>query len=291
MRSFRCATYQFTCPNEILFWRPERLQGLVETMADEFFESGYGEHPILFHVFSNGGCYVLLRFLQYFQKRRQQASSPSGVGDVDLRGLVFDSSPARSDGWTRAQAFTEAMYGNYRPWIKKLLAGALGVVFSIWNWYRATISWIRGLPSPTSTHPYVALSKLDLRCPMLFLYSKADSICKYHYIESFMEKQRRRGVQVSRGDLAMPIWSRLRPFQVTQVRFDNSPHCQHQRFYSNEYNEAVKNFLYETMGTSPSSSRESRSKSGDVDNGEDFVQVGDNGNDKTEDTDDFELAD
>jgi len=245
----------------------------VATSADEVFKSGYGEHPILFHVFSNGGCYVLLRFLQYFQTRRQRLSlSSGGMGDVDLRGLVFDSGPAQSSGWTRAQAFTEAMYFNYRPWVRRLLAGAFGVVFSIWNCYRAAMCWIRGLPSPTSTHPYTALTKLDLRCPMLFLYSKADAICKYHYIEAFMEKQRQRGVQ------------------VTQVSFKDSPHCQHGRNYPNEYNEAVKIFLYETMGTSPSSSKKSRSRVDDVDNGEDFVQLGDNGNEKTDDIDDFELT-
>lgn len=164
-------------------------------MADEFFESGYGEHPILFHVFSNGGCYVLLRFLQYFRNRQQGASSSNAMG-VDLRGLVFDSSPARSDGWTRAQAFAEATYGNNRPWLKKIMAGALSVVFTIWNWYQDWICWIRRVPPPSAYHPYAALSQLDLRCPMLFVYSKADAICKYQYIEAFLEKQRRRGVQV-----------------------------------------------------------------------------------------------
>jgi len=265
-----CATYQFTAPNDILFWHQDRLQGLVETMAEEFIESGYAEHPILFHVFSNGGCAVLTRFMEFFRKRelQQAASSSSNNGRINLRGLVFDSAPARGDYWTRAQAFTEAAFGNYRSLVKMLLVGAFSVVFTFYNWYHSALRWLRGQPSLASTHPYTTLSKMDLRCPMLFIYSKADAICKYQFIEAFMEKQRRRGVQ------------------VTKVRFNDSTHCQHGRTYPNEYNEAVKTFLYETVGTTQASTK-SRTKSGDADNGDDFVEVGDNGND----ADDFEIAD
>ncbi|VDM51558.1 unnamed protein product, partial [Toxocara canis] len=72
---------------------------------------------------------------------------------------------------------------------------------------------------------YRMLAMHDLPAHQLFIYSKADIICSAESIEEFVQVQKQKGVNISR------------------TVFSDSPHCQHYRFHSNDYEQACLNFL------------------------------------------------
>jgi len=52
----RCITVRYTAPVDCLFWRRGRLHQLGRRLVDLIADMSLEEHPIFFHVFSNGGA-------------------------------------------------------------------------------------------------------------------------------------------------------------------------------------------------------------------------------------------
>lgn len=72
---YSCITVRCTAPVEYLFWRKDRLPRISQKLVDTIREKCSDEHPVFFHVFSNGGAI----FYQHISHAMQQAGSPLKV--------------------------------------------------------------------------------------------------------------------------------------------------------------------------------------------------------------------
>ncbi|KAJ1525490.1 hypothetical protein ONE63_010299 [Megalurothrips usitatus] len=86
-----CVTLRCTAPLGSLFLRRRRMRELGRRLLDELLDLNLNEHPIFFHVFSNGGAYLYKHVVLAMQERTAPAAplrvrrpaAPGGAG----RGL------------------------------------------------------------------------------------------------------------------------------------------------------------------------------------------------------------
>lgn len=66
------------------FLRHDKLPRLGERLLDLLHDMSLDEHPIIFHVFSNGGAF----FYQYVSLQMQKQNK-----ELQVKGVIFDSAP------------------------------------------------------------------------------------------------------------------------------------------------------------------------------------------------------
>lgn len=71
-----CITLRYTAPVECLFWRWDRMPNIGKQLVQVISDRSLDEHPIFFHVFSNGGAFLY----QHVSLAMQQAGTPIKVG-------------------------------------------------------------------------------------------------------------------------------------------------------------------------------------------------------------------
>lgn len=55
---FRLITVRYTAPVENLFWKRNAMKPIGEKILKLIFDMSFDGHPLIFHVFSNGGAYL-----------------------------------------------------------------------------------------------------------------------------------------------------------------------------------------------------------------------------------------
>lgn len=53
-----CITLRYTAPVECLFWRRDKMPYIGKRLLQVITDKRLNEHPIFFHVFSNGGAFL-----------------------------------------------------------------------------------------------------------------------------------------------------------------------------------------------------------------------------------------
>lgn len=81
--SVSCITLRYTAPVECLFWRRDRMPNIGKRLVQVIAERSLDEHPIFFHVFSNGGAFLY----QHVSLAIQQSNNPIKVNLENL--LMF----------------------------------------------------------------------------------------------------------------------------------------------------------------------------------------------------------
>lgn len=56
--TFRLITVRYTAPVENLFWKRGAMKPIGEKILKLIFDMNFDSHPLMFHVFSNGGAYL-----------------------------------------------------------------------------------------------------------------------------------------------------------------------------------------------------------------------------------------
>lgn len=55
---YSCITLRYTAPVECLFWRRDKMPYIGKRLLQVITDKRLNEHPIFFHVFSNGGAFL-----------------------------------------------------------------------------------------------------------------------------------------------------------------------------------------------------------------------------------------
>lgn len=215
-----CITIRYVPPAQDIFFRPGKFQRVALKLLELLSDLNLEEHPVLFHMFSNGGC-IIYRYISEFVCQ-------DATNRVQIRGCVFDSGPAITTIFGMTQASMVSVRGSrlYRlavSIITFLYLAFLGVLE-----YAASFIW-KQQREMFRVGLWKSLAEEPLRCPQLFLYSKADEICSYLSIQQFLEHRRKRGV---------PVHS---------IRWEDSPHVGHLVAHTEAYTQNVHNFLDECL--------------------------------------------
>ncbi|XP_037035060.1 transmembrane protein 53 isoform X1 [Bradysia coprophila] len=181
-------TVRYTAPVENLFFKREAMKPIGDKIVKLIYDMNFDTHPLIFHVFSNGGAYlyqhIWLAFRQY---------SPT----VQIRAVIFDSAPGDRHMVALYRAIS-AIYGKQKPfnflvsWLITLFLTVLWFVQE--NFHK--LGLLFGADNPAKAHPFENLKNQDCYAPQLFLYSKHDKLVPYTDVEYFAHYRQSRGVHV-----------------------------------------------------------------------------------------------
>jgi hypothetical protein len=188
--------------------------------------------PVIFHLFSNGGCFVFEQMELLIQKasvnaeeEKEEKSTPEDT-DQDLllvrarlRGQIFDSSPAN----LTAHSGTAALEGAFP---NVLVASILkGVLLSM-----HTVTHVRdklfGMPTRTETFWNRYLESYMCR-HQAFVYSSHDRVTDHVQLDELIQSRK----------------TKFPDLTIMVKKFDDSEHCTHYPKHKEEYTEFVFEFL------------------------------------------------
>lgn len=168
------------------------------------------EAPIdlVLHIFSGGGSIVYPKLVEDFKE-------PSGILRTKVRPkcVIFDSGPSKfsqESGIAAARLVYKQGGFNFPMYVASLVVGST-TDFFIGSRKRSELT--SALESPL----------LDV--PQLYLYSKADSVCRSRWVEQVMEEQRRRGREVE------------------SYQWEDSEHVRHFIQYPEQYEKLLSEYL------------------------------------------------
>ncbi|KZC05410.1 PREDICTED: transmembrane protein 53 [Dufourea novaeangliae] len=214
-----CITLRYTAPVECLFWRRDKMPYIGKRLIQVIMDKSLDQHPIFFHVFSNGGAFLY----QHVSLAMQQANTP-----LKVKGVIFDSAPGERRLTALFKAISAIIGGH--PLTNIPMSFFITIFLSV-LWLFEVIAHAFGRGYPVQTNP-IALAEESNSWPQLFLYSNADTLIPASDVEKFASRRAERGVRVQ------------------LVLFTNSPHVKHYTTYRDVYVNTVCSFIYECL-TSP----------------------------------------
>ncbi|KAI3941671.1 hypothetical protein MKX01_018261 [Papaver californicum] len=240
-RGFHAITFTFPMA-EILNYQvvgksEENIELLVNHLAD-WLEEEEGKN-LVFHTFSNTGWLTYGVILEKFQKQDQSLFGR-------IRGCVVDSAPAAApDPRVWASGFSAAFLKKQSVATKSAISldgsdsenvaeprpavteAALLVVLE--KFFEVVLN----LPKINRRLLDVMslLSVEQPKCPQLYIYSSADKVIPAKSVESFIEEQRKSGIEVRACD------------------FVSTPHVDHYRNDPTLYTSQLTNFLEDCVLT------------------------------------------
>ncbi|KAK7066416.1 Transmembrane protein 53 [Halocaridina rubra] len=208
-----CITIRYTSPLSYLFIRPRvKLMPIARKLLALLKDMSLDAHPVFFHVLSNNGSTLYY----YITQALEETDAPV----IDIKGLIFDSTPAPRRVYSGTRAIYEITAGSI--WMK--LCASLGMMIYLMSWGVLSVLWTI-ISGKLPKYPPWSLVEERLRCPQLFLYSKADKLIAADDVEFFITERQKLGV---------PVMKRC---------WDDSPHVQHFRHHPEEYSNSIYNFL------------------------------------------------
>ncbi|XP_044727846.1 transmembrane protein 53 [Chrysoperla carnea] len=206
-------TIRYTAPINCLFWKRHEMKNLGEKLVKLLLELNFENHPIIVHLFSNGGAFLY----QHLSMALKKTEKP-----VQITGVIFDSAPGERRVRTMFKAISAIIGGNIFYNISMSLIMTI-FICTIWLFETVTIKFNSGKTLPSD--PIGNLKDETFLWPQHFIYSKADELIPYTDIEKFAEERKKRGVD------------------VTELCFEDSPHVKHFSWYKEEYTNSVISFL------------------------------------------------
>lgn len=233
-----CVTLRCTAPLGSLFLRRRRMRELGRRLLDELLDLNLNEHPIFFHVFSNGGAYLYKHVVLAMQERTAPAAP------LRVLGVVWDSAPGERRFRSMYLALRAILEWRWpalgpRPRWPRLgapLAWALALLMTaLWVLEVLVLALASLTPQPLDPLAGLRNAPSAYTGAHLFLYSPADELILAEDVERFA--RHRRGM----GEL------------VTAVRFADSAHVQHYIAHKEAYTEAIYAFMRDALsGRRPS---------------------------------------
>ena len=185
-----------------------KLTSQLLTSLDLATPPGGPPIDLALHIFSGGGTAMFPRLVD-------DLTRPNGVLHAKIRPkcVIFDSGPSNfsyETGFAAARLIYKQGGFNYPTYVALKAAGGT-VQFFIGSKKRSELT--SGLESPL----------LDV--PQLYLYSKADTVCRSKWVEQVMEEQKRRGREVE------------------SFQWENSEHVRHFIEYPEQYEKLVVDYI------------------------------------------------
>lgn len=190
------------------------------------------EIPVIFHVFSNGGCFVL----EHVERLLLQETADKNTSPVDddlqlvrhcLRGQTFDSSPAFVSRETSIAAL-EGAFSN--PLVFQFLKAAVHLQY-MFQFLRNKI--FQQTPWPETFWNHFVTSDLGSSSSgssirQAYIYSSSDHVTDSNKLEELIQ-------------------ARQRSHPVSVLRFSDSDHVQHLLRHRDEYSQFVKEFVQKVV--------------------------------------------
>ncbi|XP_017474860.1 PREDICTED: transmembrane protein 53 [Rhagoletis zephyria] len=183
-------TVRYTAPVDTLFWKRTAMVPIGEKILKLMYDMNFDTHPVIVHIFSNGGAYLYQHISLAMRKHRTP---------IQIRGMIFDSAPGerRVLGLYRAVG---AIYGKERKKCHCITALIITLTLSIMWFVEETFAAFKSLffkTEPAQTNPFSDLKNEATQFPQLFVYSKGDVVIPHQDIEKFIKVRQERGVDVS----------------------------------------------------------------------------------------------
>ncbi|XP_055541929.1 transmembrane protein 53-B [Wyeomyia smithii] len=215
-------TIRYTAPVNNLFWKRKAMVQIGEKILKLIYDMNFDSHPLIFHVFSNGGAFLY----QHIALANRRSKRP-----VRICGMIFDSAPGdrRILGLFRA---ISAILGKERRC--NALVSAFMAISIIFLWtFEDSFNYLRNLVYSdgyeVQTNPSHNLKYECNEWPQLFLYSKTDRLIPYTDIEKFAVYRQKCGTD------------------VRMVCFDRSEHVKHYIRHPQEYIYSVCKFINDCL--------------------------------------------
>ncbi|XP_071495175.1 transmembrane protein 53-like [Diadema antillarum] len=208
-------TIRYIAKTDYIFSSKQNMRAVSVKVLESLFELDLQENPVFFHVFSNAGGYVYRGITDILC-----GPSPGQFAQLQVRGVVFDSSPSRPTMMTAFRAISSSQPPSQHWLISRIKA------FLIWAFFM-----ILGLRANSQRLTYFdAILRDKIACPQLFLYSEADSIVPCEDIQKVIQGRRGRG------------------FKVREVMWKDSEHVSHLLKHRDEYKAACIEFVNDILG-------------------------------------------
>lgn len=215
-----CIVIRYTVPWKTVFisesFGKKDLSTVAKKLLNLLFDYEIQKNPVMFHVFSNGGC-MLYRYIAELQQSHSQFNSMNVVGSV------FDSGPDDKNVVGAARALNAVLK----------LTSNIVVRYFILSCYILSIVILRVFLYPLTKliheDHYSVMRNDPSRSPQLYLYSKGDRVINYHHVEDLVKKRQQMGVPVQ------------------SIDFATSQHVNHYREFPDEYSAACILFLKDCL--------------------------------------------
>ncbi|KAI9577073.1 hypothetical protein GQX74_011153 [Glossina fuscipes] len=217
-------TIRYTAPVDTLFWRRSEMVPIGEKILKLVQDMNMHKHPIILHIFSNGGAYLY----QHISLATRRNKTP-----LKIRGMIIDSAPGERRILGLYRAVT-AIYGRERKKCHCLTAVIITLTLSFMWFAEEAYSAFKSLfvkTEPIQTNPFNDLKNEPNEFPQLFLYSKGDAVIPYTDIEKFIKIRQEQGVEVN------------------SICFDDAEHVKIFTKYPSKYVQYVCNFINKCLGS------------------------------------------
>ncbi|XP_068151639.1 transmembrane protein 53 [Drosophila tropicalis] len=214
-------TVRYTAPVDTLFWKRSEMIPIGEKILKLIQDMNFDAHPLIFHIFSNGGAYLY----QHINLAVVKHKSP-----LQVRGVIFDSAPGERRMLGLYRAIT-AIYGREKR-CNCLTALAITLTLSLMWFVEESFAAFKSLfvkSPPVHASPFCELKNEANKYPQLFLYSKGDVVIPYRDVEKFIRLRRDQGIDVS------------------SVCFEDAEHVKIFTKYPKQYVQCVCNFIRNCM--------------------------------------------
>lgn len=211
-------TVRYTAPVDTLFWKRREMMPIGEKILKLIYDMNFDSHPVIFHIFSNGGAYLYQHISLAIRKHKQP---------LQVRGMILDSAPGdrRMLGLYRA---VTAIYGKERKNCHCFTAIIITLTLGIMWFVEETFAAFKSIfvkTEPIQTNPFNDLKNEPNEYPQLFLYSKGDVVIPYTDVEKFINIRQQQGVDVN------------------SVCFEDAEHVKIYTKYPTQYIQCVCNFI------------------------------------------------
>lgn len=208
----RCTTVRYITTHDDVFGADRRQRQVARRLLEILVEMNLSDNPVLFHIFSNGGCMI-------YNAMRDELKENSEFEDLETLGVVYDSAPGNSGVNQRVSAVFQSYPRGFITSILKMGLYAFMVVTMGLN----MILNFFGIQVHESM--YDKMLYYQDGCPELYLFSKADELVSATDVENTIDKRRMQGVD------------------ITSMSWDDSPHVQHLRVHRESYITQCRDFV------------------------------------------------
>ncbi|XP_067928489.1 transmembrane protein 53-B-like [Watersipora subatra] len=213
--SVGCTTIRYSPTNSDIY-RGQKTSEVAKKLLDVLIEMNLSDNPVLFHIFSNGGC-------RLYNAMRNELQNNSSFEEIEQLGVVYDSAPGNP---TVSQIVLSTFPANNPNMLSTLLKVGFYVFAAAYVGF-LSLSRLFGWKVVPCTYDEMIYHQDG--CPELYLFSKTDALIAASDVEYVITRRQMQGV-----DITFQCW-------------DDSKHVQHFRTHREGYMKQCYDFLMKCL--------------------------------------------